>query len=71
MVELTIFTRFCLIVSMTEELSLRRPKISAIVAECLLKVLSLFLKTGGIISFCSVIHKNLLTDDSLSIEDPG
>ena len=56
---------------MTEELSLRRPKISAIVAECLLKVLSLFLKTGGIISFCSVIHKNLLTDDSLSIEDPG
>ena len=41
------------------------------VKECFCKLLGLFLKTGVIISFCSVIHKNLLTDDSLSIEDPG
>ena len=36
-----------------------------------LKSLALFLKTGVIIQFCSVIHKNLLTDNSLSIGDPG
>ena len=41
------------------------------VKERFCKLLGLFLKTGVIISFCSVIHKNLLTDDSLSIGDPG